>query len=259
MKDLYSFSQNQEEHAAFYEESKKAYMNVFARLGLKDKTYLTFASGGSFSTYSHEFQTVSDAGEDIIYVSKEKNIAINKEVYNDEVLTDLGLTKDDLTEEKAIEVGNIFTLGTKFSEALGLEYVNAEGKKEPVFMGSYGIGPSRLMGVIAELYSDEHGLMWPASVAPYDVHLVSLCKDDDDTKKANALYKQLQEAGFEVLYDDRAGVRPGQKFADSDLIGIPLRIVISNKTIEKEEVEYTIRKTGETAFCKMDELDQIFR
>ena len=155
MKDLYSFSRTQEEHDAFYEKISGAYDRVFERLGLGDSTFKTFASGGSFAKFSHEFQTISEVGEDVIYLDRGKNIAINEEVLNDEVLAELGVNRDELEEAKAVEVGNIFTLGTRFSDPLDLNYTDENGESKPVIMGSYGIGPSRLMGLIAEHFADE--------------------------------------------------------------------------------------------------------
>ncbi len=253
MKDLYSFCRTAEEQDHYYEFMKGAYKKVYERLGLGDRTYITFASGGIFSKYSHEFQTLSEAGEDTIYIHEEKNIAINEEVYNDEVLRDLGLKKEDLVQKKAIEVGNIFTLGTRFSEPLGLTFVNEAGESKPVVMGSYGIGVSRLMGVIVEIYNDEKGIVWPEAVAPFQVHLVSLCREEADVAKANEIYEKLKAKGVEVLYDDRDGVRPGEKFADADLLGMPKRVVVSAKTIEKGVVEVVNRKTGEVAMVPVAE------
>lgn len=249
-KALYSFSKDQVEHDAFYEKITEAYKNVFARVGLGDKTFFTFASGGTFSKYSHEFQTICDAGEDIIYVSREKNIAVNREVYNDEVLADLGLSKDDLTEEKAVEVGNIFSLGYKFSEPLELTYMDAGGKPQPVYMGSYGIGISRLLGVIVELLSDDKGITWPENIAPFTVHLIQLGNVAD---QANELYKKLTEQGIEVLLDDR-DASAGEKFADADLIGIPHRVVISEKSLEKGGLEYKKRNESESKIITTDDL-----
>ncbi|HVB19707.1 MAG TPA: aminoacyl--tRNA ligase-related protein [Candidatus Paceibacterota bacterium] len=248
MKDLYSFSRDAASHNEFYERAASAYENVFKRAGIGDKTYRTFASGGSFSKYSHEYQTICAAGEDIIYIDKAKGLAINKEVYDDpEVYAVTGINKASLKEEKAIEVGNIFTLGTRFSEALGLSYKDAEGKMTPVFMGSYGIGPARLMGTIVELMSDEKGLVWPKSVAPFAVHLVSLGKDGDETSKiADALYADLVKARADVLYDDR-DARPGEKFADSDLFGIPQRIVVGKDAVATGVFEVVDRMTGAVA------------
>ncbi len=166
MKDLYSFSKDDAEHDEFFAKARQAYKNVFNRVGIGERTFVTFASGGTFSEFSEEFQTVSDAGEDIIYLDEAKGIAVNKEVYTDEILAKLGLEKSSLVEKKAIEAGNIFNLGTRFSEALGLNYTDEAGARRPVVMGSYGIGPTRLMGIIAELLSDGKGLAWPEAVAP---------------------------------------------------------------------------------------------
>lgn len=263
MKDLYSFSRTQEEHAAFYEKSKEAYMNVYRRVGLGDSTFITFASGGSFAKYSHEFQTVSEAGEDIIFVDEKRKVAINKEIMDDkasadQVLVELGVERGDLVEKKAVEVGNIFSLGTRFSEPLELNYLDASGKNNPVIMGSYGIGPSRLMGVIVEMLSDEKGIVWPKSVAPFAVHLIALFDKEGQKDKtagkvataADKLYADLTAAGIDVLYDDRDH-RAGEKFADSDLIGIPTRIVISEKTLATDSVEIKDRKTGEVSIIPL--------
>lgn len=231
MKDLYSFCKNEKEHEIFYEKSKKAYLNIFKRCGLGDITYLTFASGGVFSKYSHEFQTLTNSGEDTIYVDKKKKIAINKEVYNDEVIKNLGLSKKDLIQEKAVEVGNIFTLGIKYSEPLGLKYIDRGGKQKSVFMGSYGIGSTRVMGTIAEIYNDKNGLIWPKNVSPYDVHVIDL-----RTKIDYKFYDILQKNNIEVLYDDR-NENPGTKLKDADLLGIYYRIVLSDKLKDKIEIK----------------------
>jgi len=251
MKDLYSFNIDASAHDAYYESAKKAYVKIFERLGLGDRTYITFASGGSFSKYSHEFQTLCEAGEDMIYVDEKKKIAINKEVLNDEVLKDLGISKDDLVEKKAIEVGNIFGLGTKFSGALGLNYKNDKGDVVPVVMGSYGIGPSRIMGTIVEVMADEKGLVWPENLAPFDIHLVVLNSASGTAKaEADKLYSKLTSEGKEVLYDDR-DCSAGEKFGDSDLIGIPLRYVISEKTLAAQSIEVKDRKTGKIELKKI--------
>lgn len=252
-KALYSFSKDKAEHDVFYDKISQAYKNVFERVGLGDKTYFTFASGGTFSKYSHEFQTICDAGEDIIYVSREKNLAVNKEVYNDEVLADLGLNRSDLVEEKAVEVGNIFSLGHKFSEPLELVYTDAEGKPQTVYMGSYGIGISRLMGVIAELLSDEKGIVWPENIAPFAVHLIQIGNVNEQAEK---LYKDLINKGIDVLLDDR-DQSVGAKFADADLIGIPHRVVISEKSFEKGGLEYKKRSDEESKIISVNELIEI--
>lgn len=255
MKDLYSFSRSQEEHDEFYEKAKAAYVRVFERAGLGEVTYVTFASGGTFSKYSHEFQTITDAGEDVIYIDKEKNIAINKEVYNDEVLKDLGIDKSKVVEAKAVEVGNIFGLGTKFSDAFDLNYLDEKGEKQRVVMGSYGIGPARLMGTVVEVLSDEKGIVWPVSIAPFRYHLVSLAPEDEEVKKlGEEIYYALTEKGIEVLYDDRVGPSAGEKFNDSDLLGIPTRIVVSKKVIEKGLLEVKDRKSGDVTSISKDDL-----
>lgn len=252
MKDLYSFSRNVEEHEAFYERVTEAYHRVYARLGIGDITYKTFASGGSFSKFSHEFQTLSDVGEDIIYVHEAKNLAINEEVYNDEVLANLGISRDELVEKKAVEVGNIFTLGTKYSDALNLSFTDEDGVSKPVFMGSYGIGPSRLMGLIAEHFADDKGLVWPEQVAPAKFYLLQI-GGETSKNQADELYKNLTARGVEVIYDDR-DERPGTKFADAELMGIPQRLTVSDRLMEQNKLELTERKSGQTTLLTVDEL-----
>ena len=233
MKDLYSFSKNREEHNVFYEKCAESYKKIFNRLGIGNDTFRTFASGGAFSKYSDEFQTLCEVGEDIIYLDREKGIAVNEEVYNDEVLKDLGLDKSKLEQCKAAEVGNIFTLGYRFSDALDLCYNDEDGKRQKVFMGSYGIGPSRVMGVIAEKLSD---------------YLIGI--DEKGMKKAEELHDKYPET---ILFDDRADVHAGEKFADAELMGIPYRVVISDKTLAENKVELKNRQTGETKLLTLSE------
>ncbi len=254
MKDLYSFSRTQEEHAAFYEKAIQAYHQVYARLGLGKDTYTTFASGGIFSEFSHEFQTVCDVGEDTIYVHEEKRLAINKEVYTDEIIATLGLKKEELIEKRAVEVGNIFSLGSTYADALNLYYQDSDGKQQSIIMGCYGIGVSRLMGLLVEYFFDDQGIIWPKEIAPFAVHLLSLCKTPEDIEKADALYLQLQQAGIEVLYDDRPDARAGEKFMDSDLMGMPTRVIISPKTIEQNAVEVKERTATESRIVPMADL-----
>lgn len=257
MKDLYSFSRDEKEHAAFYDKAKQAYMNVFRRIGLGDRTFVTFASGGSFAKYSHEFQTITDAGEDIIYLNEKTGVAVNKEVLTDEVLMDLGVQRADLVEKKAVEVGNIFSLGTRFSEPLELRYLNEKGEKQNVVMGSYGIGPTRLMGTIVEVLSDADGIVWPDSVAPFRVHLIAIAdKAGKVAKEATKLYNALTEKGIDVLYDDR-DARPGEKFADSDLLGLPHRVVISEKTLTEGVVEYKPRRANAAGERPVEKITQV--
>jgi prolyl-tRNA synthetase len=253
MKDLYSFSRDQKEHEVFYQKAVAAYKKIFSRAGIGEKTYLTFASGGSFSKYSHEFQTETEAGEDTIHLCEKCRIAVNDEIIKDQpVCPECGNKK--LVKKQSVEVGTINTLGTRFSEILGLTYLDEKGASHPVFMGSYGIGPGRLMGTIVELLADERGIVWPEGVAPFRTHLVSLAGADARVKReADALYETLMNKGVQVLYDDR-DLRAGEKFADSDLIGIPTRIVISEKTVQGDTFEVKDRKTGTVSMLSESQL-----
>lgn len=245
MKDLYSFCRDQKEQDAYYEKAKGAYRKIFDAVGVGEKTYVTFASGGSFSKYSHEFQTETDAGEDVIHVCDKCRVAVNEEIIGDvQACPECG-TKD-LRKTKAVEVGNIFPLGTKYSEALGLSYLDEKGEKKPVWMGSYGIGPGRLMGTIVEVLSDEKGIVWPKAVAPFSAHLIEINpkKNPVVSKEAESLYDELVKSGMEVLWDDREATA-GEKFADADLIGIPARLVVSEKTIAEKVVEVKGRSEEE--------------
>lgn len=261
MKDLYSFSHDAAEHELFYERAKEAYLRIFKRVGLGDTTYLTYASGGTFSKYSHEFQTVTDAGEDTIYICQAcaasgKRVAVNEEIIVDlkSACPECGST--DLKKTTAVEVGNIFSLGTKFSDAFGLTYLDENGQKKPVIMGSYGIGPGRVIGTIVETLSDTAGIVWPKTIAPFAVHLLSLVSKNDSAGTvvaADALYEELQKSGTRVLYDDR-DLRAGEKFADADLIGIPLRVIVSEKNLKEGKFEIFNRATGEKKFIEKKEI-----
>ena len=255
MKDLYTFCKDKNEQDSYYEKLKKAYVKIFDKLGIGAQTFVTFASGGLFSKYSNEFQTVTDAGEDIIYINKAKKFAVNKEVLNEEVLKDLGLKREELVEMKAVEVGNIFNLGTRFSDALALTYKDEKGESKPVWMGSYGIGPGRVMGAIVELKADEKGIVWPKEVAPFFVHLIEINPKKNPTVKneAEKLYQEFLSAGIEVLWDDREATT-GEKFADSDLIGIPVRMIISEKTIAENIVEVKKRASVESEKISRDKV-----
>jgi prolyl-tRNA synthetase len=244
MKDMYSYSISEAAHEAFYNQAIEAYRKFYDRIGLGDRTFLTFASGGAFTQFSHEFQTVSDIGEDTVYLHRGKNIAINKEVYTDAVLDQLGIEREELEEVKAVEVGNIFNFGDTKSKQLGLLFRDEAGNEKPVILGSYGIGITRVMGTIVELFADEKGLIWPEAIAPFKVHLVSLGRDGDAVAKtADALYKELEAKGTEVLYDDR-DLRAGEKFAESDLLGIPWRVVVGKEATETGLFEVVERASG---------------
>ncbi len=228
MKDMYAFSRNQSELDEFYERSQQAYLRVYDRVGLGQDTFVTFASGGAFTQFSHEFQTVTASGEDKIYLDRAKRLAVNEEVYNDDVLKQLGLNKSDLEEVKSAEVGNIFNFGSAKGEQMDVYFTDEDGERKPVFLSSYGIGISRLMGVIAEHFNDERGLIWPEAIAPAKVYLIGI-GGDKVAALGDELYNLLTGNGVAVIYDDR-DVRPGEKFADADLMGIPWRIVINEET-----------------------------
>ncbi|HRJ90939.1 MAG TPA: His/Gly/Thr/Pro-type tRNA ligase C-terminal domain-containing protein, partial [Candidatus Saccharibacteria bacterium] len=250
MKDMYSFHTNKEDLDAYYEQVIEAYKRVYERLGVGDDTYVTFASGGAFTKFSHEFQTITDAGEDVIYLHREKNIAVNEEVIDDAV-KELGISRDELEKVKTAESGNIFNFGTQKTDEMGLYYTDKDGKRQSLWIGSYGIGVTRMMGVIAEKMSDDKGLVWPVNIAPYTVYLVSI--GENGSKAADELYDKLTSEGIEVLYDDR-DERPGAKFADAELLGIPYRVTVSDRLVETGQVELQTRKTGEQVTLATDEL-----
>jgi prolyl-tRNA synthetase len=253
MKDMYSYTTSEEEHKKFYDATIEAYLKVFKRVGLGDITFLTFASGGAFTQFSHEFQTITDAGEDIVYLNREKNIAINEEVYTDEVIAQLGVDKDKLEKVKTAEVGNIFSFGDTKSKQLDLNYINEAGESVPVILGSYGIGITRLVGVIVEHFSDDRGMIWPENVAPFKVHLVGLNLEDETINaRAQEVYEQLKKSGVDVIFDDRVETQAGEKFSDADLIGIPWRVVVSKKT--GDQVEVKRRGTQEQNLVSVEEL-----
>ena len=248
MKDMYSFCRTEEEHKELYQKARQAYKNVFERAGIGGDTHVTFASGGIFSPFSEEFQTICEAGEDLIFVDKVSNQALNKEVAVDDVLKKLDIKRENLVEKKAIEVGNIFDLGTKYSDALGLNFKTEKGEKKAVIMGCYGIGIGRLMGTIVEVLSDEKGIVWPREVAPFAVHLIEMKAAGGNAAVVSAaaekLYRDLNKKGVSVLWDDR-DTRAGEKFADADLIGLPYRVVVSEKTIKENKFELKLRTESE--------------
>jgi prolyl-tRNA synthetase len=253
MKDMYSYATNETDHMDFYNKTIDSYNKVFKRLGLGDITYVTSASGGVFTDkFSHEFQTICEAGEDIIYVHKSKPLAMNEEIFNDENLNKLKLERSDFVKKKAAEVGNIFTFGTEKSQDLELHFTDKDGEKKSVYLGSYGIGVTRVMGVIAEVFSDDRGLIWPKDVSPFAVHLVRLGNNESTLAYADKIYEDLKNKGIEVLYDDR-DLRPGEKFADSDLIGIPVRFVVSDKTVAENKIEVKHRNKQDAELLSEDE------
>ncbi len=256
MKDLYSFSESQEGHRKFYEKVIKSYQNIYSKLELGDFTYRTYADGGIFSkSFSDEFQTISPIGEDDIYVDEVKKIAINAEIYNDLNLKKLSLDKSSLVLKKGVEVGNTFSLESKYTDALDLYYTDKNGHKKSIIMGCYGIGVSRLMGVIAEVFADSNGLVWPNCIAPFKVYLISVNEDPKSKQKTEVIYKLLTQKNIDVIYDDR-DVRAGEKFADADLLGIPYRVVV-NQNFEDKQVELKHRKQNKIEFVQFDRLESI--
>ncbi|MBI3632482.1 MAG: prolyl-tRNA synthetase [Candidatus Vogelbacteria bacterium] len=257
MKDMYSFCRSEAELDAFYDKAALAYKKIFERVGIGDRTYFTFASGGMFSKFSHEFQTVCGAGEDFIYIDEEKRIAVNDEVMQDDILKSLGIERSKLRKEKSIEVGNIFKYGTRYTKELGLNFMDEDGNEQPVINGAYGIGLGRLMGTVVEIFADAKGLVWPEAIAPFKFHLIEIVGGGDTgdsvRKEAIELYDKLNSNGVSVLYDDR-DLRAGEKFGDSDLIGIPWRIVVSSKTGTDGPYEVKNRKTGEVKMVTLNEI-----
>ena len=260
MKDMYAFCATDESNMDFYNKATEAYLRVFKRVGLGDITYVTSASGGVFTDkFSHEFQTICESGEDIIYVNKEKNIAINKEIYNEATLKKMAMKAEDFKEEKSAEVGNIFNFGTSKCEQMGLYYNDKDGSKKLIHLSSYGIGVTRLMGVLTEIHHDENGIIWPKALAPFDIHLLAIGSDENVLCQAEEWYARLSAHGFDVLFDDREDVGAGMKFADADLIGLPYRVVISAKTLTEDSVEIKNRITGKIQLVKLNEILEFFK
>jgi prolyl-tRNA synthetase len=264
MKDMYSFGRTSEELHKFYNQAKDAYTRVFTRVGLGDYTYLTLSDGSVFSDWSHEFQTLSEAGEDYVYADMGEKLAINEEVYEDENIrkmgVEMGIDMNNLKKEKSIEVGNIFPIEKKVANALNFTYIDEAGNQQPVIMGSYGIGLGRVMGAVVEVLSDEKGIIWPENIAPFKVHLIALMQEEgtDVRDTAEKLYSTLTEKGIEVLYDDR-DVRPGEKFADADLLGMPWRVVVSERALEAGGVELKKRTETDADIVPLEELLKVLQ
>ncbi|MBF1042794.1 MAG: prolyl-tRNA synthetase [Candidatus Nanosynbacter sp.] len=250
MKDMYSVHASKEDLDKYYNAAIEAYKRCYDRFGIGDETYVTFASGGAFTKFSHEFQTICDAGEDYIYLHRGKNIAVNEEVL-DEAVKELGINRSELERVKTAEVGNIFNFGTQKSEEMRLVFTDAEGVEQYAYMGSYGIGITRVMGVIVEKFADDKGLVWPENIAPAKVYLVQIGSQSRAT--ADELYQKLQSAGIETIYDDR-DERPGVKFADAELLGIPYRVTVSDRLLDRGKWEVSTRQTGEQRLLTADEL-----
>jgi prolyl-tRNA synthetase len=250
MKDMYSMHATQEDMDQYYEQVIAAYQRVFERFGLGDSTFVTFASGGAFTKFSHEFQTICDAGEDVLYTNDDHSVGVNEEVLDD-ATKELGVNKDDLKPVTTAEVGNIFKFGTEKSEKTNFYYTGEDGQRHLVYLASYGIGVTRVMGVMVEKLADDKGLVWPENIAPFKVYLVSI--GEQGVNMADDLYMELQKADIEVLYDDR-DARPGEKFADAELMGIPYRVTASDRLATEGKFELTVRATGETELLTAAEL-----
>jgi len=255
MKDLYSFHESEDDLFKYYGEVKEAYFRIFKRCGL-DALYTT-ASGGEFTiSNTHEFQVLAEVGEDEIFYCKSCKIAENKEISKLKIMDKCKECSGEIKQGSAIEVGNIFPLGTKYSEAFNLRFSDEGGSKKLVVMGSYGIGVSRLMATVVEIYNDERGIIWPAEIAPFAAQLAYLPSRDINVKKtADRIYDDLKKSGCEVLYDDRAEVTAGEKFADADLLGMPVRVVVSEKTLQQKSVEIKRRNEKSTNLCSVNSSD----
>ncbi len=255
MKDMYSMHASAEDLDEYYEKVKVAYQKIYQRLGIGDDTYVTFASGGAFTKFSHEFQTICEAGEDVLYVNREQNIAVNEEVL-EEAIKEFGIKRDQLEKVKSAEVGNIFNFGADKSETMDISFTDQDGSSKPIHLASYGIGITRVMGVLAEKLADEKGIVWPENVAPYRVVICALGDEPEVTKQADELYDKLVSSKVEVLYDDR-DLRPGQKFSDADLLGIPYRLVVSKKNLDSGKIEIKKRTETEPKILDIDDILEV--
>lgn len=256
MKDLYSFHSDEKDLDEYYQKAENAYVRIFNQAGIGEKTHKTFASGSSFSKYSHEFQTITPAGEDKIHICAKCSLAINEEIRHETpACPDCGGT--DFREEKSVEVGNIFKLNNKYTKPFNLTVKDDKGEDVEVLMGCYGIGLQRLMGTIVEINHDGKGIVWPESVAPFRAHLVLIEGRDSENSQARneaeKIYQDLEKQGVEVLYDDRS-VSAGEKFSDADLLGMPYRLVVSEKSLAAGGVELKKRTSAESEIVSLEEL-----
>jgi len=253
MKDLYSFHADEADFKEFFKKAIGSYTKIFASCGLK--ILVSQASSGSIGgDVTYEFQVPSEVGEDLVFFCKKCGYAINREISQEKKISDKcpecgGL----LNQTQAIEAGQVFSLGTKYSKGMGATFVDRDGKEKPIIMGCYGIGIGRLMGTIVEVYHNDAGIIWPENVAPYKIHLVSIGDGQDVIKKAAEIYQNLVKKGEEVLYDDR-DESPGVKLADADLIGIPERWVVSGNTLKKDSIEVKKRSEDSAKLVKISNL-----
>ncbi|MFS8160000.1 MAG: proline--tRNA ligase [Candidatus Roizmanbacteria bacterium] len=251
MKDMYSFHASQEDLKAYYEKVSDTYMKIFKQLGF-DNVRITQASGGDFTDkISHEFNIITPAGEvDLIYCN-ECDFTQNTEIAKAGMKV---CPKCDgkLETAKAIEIGNIFDLGTKFSKDCGLSYADEKGKLQYPYMGCYGIGITRLIGALVESHHDEKGIVWPEAVTPFHAHLINIKKED--TAFADLIYRSLKSEGLDILFDDREDIRAGEKFAVADTIGVPIRLLVSDRN--EDQIELKLRTEEKTRLYSAPELIQ---
>ncbi len=253
MKDLYSFHADQKDFEKYYELLKKVYQKILKRCSLK--AIVTEASGAGFTKeYTHEFQVLASAGEDTIFFCPSGHFSQNKEISKFKKGDKCPRCSRRLKMGKAVEVGNIFPLGTKYAKDLDAYFVDKDGKKKPIIMGCYGIGLDRLMATIVEIHHDQRGIIWPKEIAPFNIHLIQIENSQRVKKTAQKIYQDLQKQGIEVLYDDRTDKAPGEKFAEADLIGIPLRLVVSEKTLRKNSVELKKRQEEKVKLVKLNQI-----
>ncbi len=253
MKDMYSLHASKEDMDEYYNRVIEAYKKIYDRLGIGAETFVTFASGGAFTKFSHEFQTLCTAGEDTLYVNSDRSVAVNEEVLDD-ATTELHVDKATLSPMTSAEVGNIFKFGTEKSDQMRISFKDAEGKQQPIYLASYGIGITRVMGVIVEKFADEKGMVWPESVAPFRVHLISLGADE----AAEKLYQELTHAGIETLFDDR-DASAGEKFSDADLMGLPYRITLGKRSLERGVVEVKKRTSEDVENIPLEKVVEYFQ
>ena len=251
MKDMYSFHVDEKDFENHYKKVGDKYLEIFSKIGLKAK-YVA-ADGGIFSKYSHEFQVICPTGEDTIYYCDKCDFAENKEIAKVKDGDKCPECSGEIIEAKSIEVGNIFPLKNKFSSAMGAKFVDKDGSEKDLVMGCYGIGLTRVLAAIVEVYFDQekNKMIWPESVAPYNAEIISLGKD----KEAEELYKKIKDK-IEILYDDR-DVSAGEKFAEADLIGSPKRVIVSEKSIKSGGAELIDIKSGESQIVEIEKIASV--
>jgi prolyl-tRNA synthetase len=256
MKDLYSFNSSEKEAEDFYQKVKKAYFKIFKRCGLKTIS-VEAVSGTIGGKFSNEFMVEAEIGENKCLLCKKCDFAANVEKVGE--IKSCPVCGCKLGTKNYIEVGHIFYLGDDYSKKMSALFVDKDGKSKPILMGCYGIGLGRLMATIVEVNHDEKGIIWPKEVSPFQVHLIRIDNNGRGKRISEKIYQNLQKDEIEVLYDDRADKTPGEKFAEADLIGIPLRLVLSEKTLSKNSVEIKKRNEKVLRLVKIEKLDSFLK